>query len=176
MFGLTGDVIKGIIEQHNNVCTEKTFNNVNGCLISSAVELMSSLLLSFLLAFLDFLSVPPLLGGWLVRFPFESVGVNLSSLGSISHLSHVLLDQILLLQNHVLAFPVLDHAQVLQGADNVVRVDSHLLAKVLDRELFLRVIANVFQDHILKQMFLVTLRYLFFSTALIYSPSSMLCR
>ena len=65
-------------------------------------------------------------------------------------LEHVLVDQVLPLQDHVLTLPVLDHPQNLQCADDVVGVDAHLLAEKLDGELLVRAaVADVLQDDVL---------------------------
>ena len=65
-------------------------------------------------------------------------------------LGHVLVDEVLPLQDDVLALPVLDHPQDLEGADDVVGVDAHLLAEELDGELLVRAArADVLQDDVL---------------------------
>lgn len=65
------------------------------------------------------------------RGPLEAFLVDLL-VGRIPALDSldVLLDFVQLLEDDVLAFPVLHHAQRLQRADDVVRVDGHLLTDI----------------------------------------------
>ena len=50
----------------------------------------------------------------------------------------------------MLPLPVLDHAEHLEGGDDVVGVDAHLLAEELDRELLVgAAVADVLQDDVL---------------------------
>ena len=54
-------------------------------------------------------------------------GLEAVLLGSFAE---VLIDEILAFEHQMLALPVLEHAEGLQGADNVVRVDGCLLANI----------------------------------------------
>lgn len=56
---------------------------------------------------------------------------------------------VLLLEDDVLALPVLDHAHGLQRAHDVVGVDGHLLADVFDHELLAAEVAQVLEQHVL---------------------------
>ena len=102
-----------------------------------------SAFLLFLLILLDLFSQLSLLGTRLIGFPLESARIEFSPVRSVSALLQIVVDQVLALQNQVLALPVLDHAHVLKGADDVVGIDAHLFAEGLDGDLLLGVIANV---------------------------------
>ncbi len=128
----------------------------------------SPLFLSLLLILLYLLGLSSLFGRRLVGFPFQGSRVNLAASRPRPALLDVDVDDVLLLENDVMAFPVLDHAQVLKGAHNVIRVDSHVVTEslnkttmktpvinstiivtYLDRDLPFRIVANVLQKDVL---------------------------
>lgn len=84
------------------------------------------------------------------RRPLEAVAVQLPLRAAAPlRALHVLVDHVLLLEDDVLALPVLHHAEGLQRADDVVRVDGHLLTDVFDGELLAAEVAEVLQQHVL---------------------------
>jgi len=100
-------------------------------------------LLLFLLILLDLFSQLSFFGTRLIGFPLERTRINFSPFRSVSTLLQIIVNQVLAFQNQVLALPILDHAHVLEGAYDVVRIDSHLFAEGLDGDLLFGIITNV---------------------------------
>ena len=106
------------------------------------------MLAHFDVALLDLFGLFPFLSRRLIGLPPQGTQVDFSALGSVLALLQVVLYQVLSLEYQVLAFPVLDHSHVLQGADDVVRVDAHLFAEGFDGDLLFRVVADVLQQDV----------------------------
>ena len=74
------------------------------------------------------------------RFPPQVFAVSVAPVGSAPLCPFlILLYDVSLFEHNVLAFPVFHHAKGLKRADNVVRINGHLLAQILNRDLFARV-------------------------------------
>ena len=105
--------------------------------------------LALFLFLFDFFCLPLLLGSWFIRLPLQIFTRDFFLLGPLALALQVIINNILLLENDVLAAPVLDHAQVLEGGHDVVGLDAHLLADGLEADLPVRVGAQVLQDDVL---------------------------
>lgn len=75
--------------------------------------------------------------------------MNLPGFWSVPRLLDIVIDQILLFQDQMLTFPVLDHSKVLQGADDIRWVDASFLSEGFDGDFLVWEIANVLQQNIL---------------------------
>ena len=74
------------------------------------------------------------------RFPPQVFAVSVAPVGTAPLCPFlILVDDVSLFEHNMLAFPVFHHAKGLERADNVVRIDGHLLAQILDRDLFTRI-------------------------------------